>query len=109
VNIDSIINQLIDKNQEDSGNTIEIPIELLHYMIQDIQKLKEENFELNLEKSIFAHIPTDFEDVRAVVVDRLGDEYSSEKIDKVVKEVKKEFPNLFVNINNLIPKNIELK
>jgi hypothetical protein len=108
VNIDSIINQLIDENQEDSGDTIEIPIELLHYMIQDIQKLKEENFELNLEKSILAQIPTDFEDVKTVVIDRLGDRYKVEDIQRVVKDVKKEFPNLFINISNFIPKGIEL-
>jgi uncharacterized protein (DUF2267 family) len=109
MNTDNIIEQLLNKNLDQSDGTIDIPIELFYYMVEDIKRLKQENFELNLEKSIFAHIPTDFEDVRAVVVDRLGDEYSSEKIDKVVKEVKKEFPNLFVNINNLIPKNIELK
>lgn len=98
MNIDNILQQL--SSSED--DTIEIPIEVLNTVINMMQDLQKENFELKLEKSILQHLPTDFEDVKAVVVDKLDNNYDSNSIENAVNEVRNQYPNLFIDMKNFL-------
>ena len=66
-------------------------------LMDELEKLKKENFELKLEKAILAQFPIDYEDVKAVVLEELKDS-QDKNLDKVVEKIKLEHPNLFYNI-----------
>lgn len=86
-----------------------ISIKSLLDIVKTCKKVMKENFDLKLEKSILQKMPIDFNDVLAVCMDeirKIGDKkqisYVSLNLDNVVEKVKKEHPNLFVDLNELM-------
>jgi hypothetical protein len=64
--------------------------------MQTLKDVMKENFELKLEKAILSEFPIDYEDVKAVVLEKLKE--SDKSLEEVVEEVKLEHPNLFYNL-----------
>lgn len=70
---------------------------------KDIQR---ENFSLILEKLIFQEMPIDYADVQAVVIKEISAKFENNsgiteiELEKIVKNVKIKYPNLFLNLNN---------
>lgn len=69
----------------------------------------EENFKLNLEKAILQNMPIDFEDVWVVALKEIqrlvedeGEQITNKDMLEVVRSIKKKYPNLFLNINDMI-------
>ncbi|HIO90935.1 MAG TPA: DUF2603 domain-containing protein [Campylobacterales bacterium] len=102
MNIDKTLKEQLESLSSSDDEMIEIPIDLLNGVINMMQDLQKENFELKLEKSILQHLPTDFEDVKAVVVDKLDNNYDSQSINNVVNEVRKQYPNLFIDMKSFL-------
>lgn len=91
-----------------------ISIKSLGELIKSYQNLQKENFQLRLEKSILRHIPVDFEDVWTVAMDEVRNIAISQNeeqkisidLDRLVENIKKKHPNLFVDISQLFKKGI---
>lgn len=77
---------------------------LFEAIINALKNTQKENFELKLEKSIWQHIPVDFGDVWSVAIDEIrGSKFKKEpNLDKIIKKIKREHPNLFVDMGSLI-------
>ncbi|BCX78999.1 DUF2603 domain-containing protein [Campylobacter sp. 19-13652] len=78
-------------------------------MAQSYKEVQKECFELKLEKSIWQNIPADFSDVWAVAMDKVKRQkpsniasISSIDTDKLVRCIKKDHPNLFVDMNEIM-------
>lgn len=88
-----------------------VSLDTLTKMVGNIRATQEENFNLKLEKTIWKHIPVDFSDVWTVVMDELRALSKKSKdikaininLNQLVSKVKKEHPNLFLNIDDFIP------
>jgi hypothetical protein len=86
-------------------------MEAFNQLIKTMKEVQQENFNLKLEKSILQYMPTDFEDVWVVAMDRIEnliDEENPNKpisidIDNLVRDIKAENPNLFINMKNFFP------
>ncbi|ANE36466.1 putative DUF2603 domain protein [Campylobacter iguaniorum] len=87
-----------------------VPATLLEAIINALKNAQKENFELKLEKSIWQHIPVDFGDVWSVAIDEIKSKKIKKEpnLDLVIKKIKKEHPNLFVDMSNLM-QNKEIK
>ncbi len=86
-----------------------IPLETLDALVNALKDSQEENFNLKLEKVILRHVPVDFADALAVVMSELSflpQEQMDLDLNTLVKNVKKKHPNLFVNIDGLLPSNV---
>ncbi len=104
----------------DENNKIHtiISLDTLLHIIQSLKETQEENFNLKLEKTIWQNIPVDFQDVWIVAMDEIKKQLANSKdlksvnidIEKVIKSIKKKYPNLFLNLNNFLsqktPENI---
>ncbi len=99
---------IIDENQK--INTM-LPIQSINKIIENYKASQEENFNLKLEKTIWQNVPIDFEDVRSVAMDEikkiaLNEQKDKKAIDidlaKLIKKIKKEYPNLFLNIQDML-------
>ena len=56
---------------------------------------------MKLEKSILQQLPLDFQDVWAVAMEEIGKSKKNEiDFDKLVKKIKKEHPNLFLDLKD---------
>ena len=83
-----------------------MPAEILDVVFKMLKNEQKENFELRLERSIWQHMPLDFGDVWRVAIDELNSEHFKKEpdLDKLLDKIKKEHPNLFVNVANLVGK-----
>ncbi|MDO4674212.1 DUF2603 domain-containing protein [Campylobacter sp.] len=96
-------------DEEDKIHTM-IPLKTLTNLLESLKKIQRDNFELRLEKALYQQVPLDFNDAWAVAMDaikRLGKEGFLEAgldLDKLVKELKKEHPNLFVDVESVVQK-----
>ena len=105
---------VIDEKDDKKAYAV-LPLETFNKVIDILKSVQQENFNLKLEKSIWQQIPMDFDDVWVVAMDKvqkLVDKKNPDKpisidIDKLVKDIKEEHPNLFVNMKNFFPPIIE--
>ncbi|CAA6800847.1 MAG: Unknown protein [uncultured Campylobacterales bacterium] len=90
-------------DNDDQIKTI-IPFDVFSIVLDDMRKLHKEIFELKLEKSIWKFLPKDFDDVYTVVSSKLSDnlDLSSDELDDILKDVKKEYSNLFIDMNDIV-------
>ena len=96
-------------DQEGKIHTM-ISLDTLLYIINALRVAQEENFNLKLEKSIWQNVPIDFQDVWVVAMDEIKKQLKNSQdkkslnidIDKVVKDVKKKYPNLFLNLDRYL-------
>ena len=101
---------VIDEKDDKKAYAV-LPLDAFNKVVEILREVQQENFNLKLEKSIWREVPADFEDVWIVAMDqvkKLVDEKNPDKpisidIDKLVKDIKKEHPNLFINMKNFFP------
>jgi len=102
---------VIDEN--DKIHTM-ISIDTFLQIIQSLQKAQEENFNLKLEKTIWQNIPLDFNDVWTVAMTEIKKQIENSKdkktiginTEKIVQDIKKKYPNLFLNLDMYLPPNL---
>lgn len=102
---------VIDENQK--LHTM-LSIDSIHKLIENFKKLQQDNFDLKLEKTILQHVPIDYQDVWVVAMDeikKLADRHGNEKslnvdLEKLLRKIKKEHPNLFLNLKDLFTNQI---
>ena len=79
-----------------------LSIDTLSKMIEHFKKAEQEALLLKLEKSILQQLPLDFQDVWTVATEEIKKSKKSEMdFDKLVKKIKKDHPNLFLDLKDL--------
>ena len=79
-----------------------LSIDTLSKMIEHFKQAEQEALFLKLEKSILQQLPLDFQDVLTVAREEINKSKKKDiDFDKLVKKIKKEQPNLFLDINDL--------
>lgn len=87
-----------------------IPQSLLQTITQTIARAQEDKLKVELERDVATHAPIDFDDVMIVAIKRLEAYRKSDgslpKIDtfSFVSQIKKEYPNLFFNLEDYFGK-----
>ncbi len=106
----------IDSDNENRAYAF-MPADAFSQMIETLKTSQQENFNLKLEKTIWQNVPIDFEDVWIVAMDAIQDFAKKEDpkkpvsidLDKLLREIKKDHPNLFINLKELIPTQLNNK
>jgi len=101
---------VVDENNDKKAYAV-LPLDTFNRVIEILKNIQQENFNLKLEKSIWQEIPMDFDDVWVVAMDKVQelvkkqnpDQPISIDVEKLVRDIKTEHPNLFVNVNNFLP------
>ena len=83
-----------------------VPAELFEAVINALKNAQKENFELKLERSILQNLPIDFGDVWTVAIEEIKKaNYKKEpNLDRLIAKIKKEHPNLFLDMRSLVNK-----
>jgi len=91
-----------------------IPSDTFSQMLKVLQQTQKENFDLKLEKTIWQNVPTDFDDVWVVAMEEIkhlaqkeGNQPISIDLEKLIADIKKEHPNLFINLKDFYPNQLE--
>lgn len=81
-------------------NKLKIVLDAKEYMnlMNNLKQVMKENFELKLEREILSEFPVDYEDVKAVVLEKMKED-DSLSIKDAVEKVKIEHPNLFFEMD----------
>lgn len=96
-------------DEQDKIHTL-ISIASLKNMLEGLKQLQQENFELKLEKAIYQQIPIDFNDAWIVAMDEIKKQAKNGlmevniDLDKLMANIKKEHPNLFVDMEAMLQK-----
>jgi hypothetical protein len=106
----------IDSNDEKKAYAF-IPADTFSQMVEAMKTAQQENFNLKLEKTIWQNVPIDFEDVWVVAMEDIRAHARRENpkkpvsidLDKLLKKIKKEHPNLFINLKEFIPQQLNNK
>lgn len=96
-------------DEHDEPHTMTSP-QALSNMIALLASAQGESFRLKLEKAIWQRYPVDFHDVWAVAMDRIKRLAQSRPESTVVKldldwlvtEIKQEYPNLFLHLDQML-------
>jgi len=91
-----------------------IPADTFSQMLEALKKTSQENFNLKLEKTIWQNVPIDFEDVWVVALEEVRAHARKEDpnkpvsidLDKLLDKIKNDHPNLFINLKELIPQQL---
>ncbi len=83
-------------------------LEAILHLIKSLNEAKYENFNLKLEKAILENLPVDFNDVWVVAMNEIQKRLAESKnknlldidIKKLVKDIKKNHPNLFMRLRD---------
>ena len=94
---------------EDNKVYVLSSLESIMELINSLRKTKYENFNLKLEKAILENLPVDFNDVWVVAMQEIQNRLSKSKdkhlldidIKKLIKDIKKNHPNLFLKLKDL--------
>ncbi len=100
----------IDKDDDKKAYAF-IPADAFSQLIDTMKQTQQENFNLKLEKTIWQNIPADFDDVWVVAMEEIRNLAKSEDpnkpisidLEKLIRNIKKEHPNLFINLRDFIP------
>jgi len=104
----------IDTDDEQKAYAF-IPADAFSQMVEAMKTAQQENFNLKLEKTIWQNVPIDFEDVWVVAMEDIRNHARRENpnkqvsidLDKLLKKIKKEHPNLFINLKEFIPPQLD--
>lgn len=84
-----------------------ISSKILKNLLESMKKAQEERFAISLEKDIANLMPLDFEDVLSVAKAKLLElDLDISEVDtlQLIKEIKKQYPNLFFNLDDYLRK-----
>ena len=84
-----------------------ISSKILKNLLESMKKAQEERFAISLEKDIANLMPLDFEDVLSVAKSKLTElnlDISQVNTLELIKDIKKEHPNLFFNLDDYLRK-----
>ncbi|HIP47326.1 MAG TPA: DUF2603 domain-containing protein [Campylobacterales bacterium] len=91
-----------------------IPSDSFAQMLKVFKQAQKENFDLKLEKTIWQNIPNDFDDVWVVAMDEIknlaqneGNKPVSIDLEKLISDIKENYPNLFINMKDFYPNQLE--
>ena len=81
-----------------------LPFDFLSIVLEDLSSLNNEILELKLEKTIWKYLPKDFHDVQTVVRAKMlqNSTNNTQEIDEIVQNIKKEYPNLFIDMDDIL-------
>ncbi|MCX2683113.1 DUF2603 domain-containing protein [Campylobacter sp. MIT 21-1685] len=93
---------------EDENVHTMISLHSLKNMLETLKQAQKDNFELRLEKALYQQIPIDFNDAWTVAMDEIKRKAANGlmeiniDLEKLVSDIKKEHPNLFVDMEAMI-------